>query len=134
MGDNQSIVFGVVYRQHNDTTKFVDYISETLYNFNKSSKTVCMMGDFQGWVDYKIFVVRYNYSYFKNMQSATTTATFEQRQFATDYSYCLKNVANYFAISLHAIFFSFTVFGGIGASTNSGCNVTYNKSTYEQQQ
>jgi hypothetical protein len=22
---------------------------------------------FQGWVDYKIFVVRYNYSYFKNM-------------------------------------------------------------------
>jgi hypothetical protein len=21
----------------------------------------------QGWVDYKIFVVRYNYSYFKNM-------------------------------------------------------------------
>ena len=23
--------------------------------------------DDQGWVDYKIFVVRYNYSYFKNM-------------------------------------------------------------------
>jgi exonuclease III len=46
MNDNQSIVYGVVYRQHNDTTKFVDYISETLYNFNKSSKTVCMMGDF----------------------------------------------------------------------------------------
>jgi NADH dehydrogenase FAD-containing subunit len=46
MGDNQSIVCGVVYRQHNDTTKFVNYISETLYNFNKSSKTVCMMGDF----------------------------------------------------------------------------------------
>ena len=22
---------------------------------------------FQGWVDYKSFVVRYNYSYFKNM-------------------------------------------------------------------
>jgi hypothetical protein len=24
-------------------------------------------GFWQGWVDYKIFVVRYNYSYFKNM-------------------------------------------------------------------
>ena len=32
----------------------------------------------QGWVDYKSFVVRYNYSYFKNMWSATTTATFKQ--------------------------------------------------------
>ena len=28
MNDNQSIVCGVVYRQHNDTTKFVDYISK----------------------------------------------------------------------------------------------------------
>ena len=25
------------------------------------------MPDKQGWVDYKSFVVRYNYSYFKNM-------------------------------------------------------------------
>ena len=32
----------------------------------------------QGWVDYKSFVVRYSYNYFKNMQSATTTATFKQ--------------------------------------------------------
>ena len=37
-------------------------------------------------------------------ESATTTATFEQKKFATDYSYRLKNVANYFAISVHNIF------------------------------
>jgi hypothetical protein len=46
MARNQSFVCGVVYRQHNDPTKFLDYLSETLYNFNQSSKTVCIMGDF----------------------------------------------------------------------------------------
>lgn len=44
--DKQSIICGVLYREHNDPTKFLDYLSETLYNFNKSSKTVCIMGDF----------------------------------------------------------------------------------------
>ena len=79
----------------------------------------------QGWVDYKLFVVRYNYSYFKNMQSATTTATFEQKQFATDYSYCLKNVANYFATQYFLILlYNWNIY------YSSGCNVTYNKSTY----
>jgi hypothetical protein len=46
MARNQSFVCGVVYRQHNDPTKFLDYLSETLYNFNQSFKTVCIMGDF----------------------------------------------------------------------------------------
>ena len=46
MGDNHSVICGVVYRQHNDPTKFLNYLSETLYNFNKLSKTVCLMGDF----------------------------------------------------------------------------------------
>jgi hypothetical protein len=34
----------------------------------------------RNWVDYKIFVVRYNYTLLqKYVKSATTTATFEQK-------------------------------------------------------
>jgi hypothetical protein len=45
-----------------------------------------------------------------------------------DYSYMyvlLKNVANYFA----TLYFLVLLY--LEHSTNSGCNVTYNKSTYE---
>ena len=42
----ESIVCGVVYRQHNDPTKFQEYLNETLYNFSKRRKTVCILGDF----------------------------------------------------------------------------------------
>jgi hypothetical protein len=40
----------------------ITYLAWLFYLYNN-----CDITFNQGWVDYKMFVVRYNYSYFKNM-------------------------------------------------------------------
>ena len=46
------------------TYKYHDYVE---FPTGVSKQRNRVMRDAKGWVDYKNFVVRYNYSYFKNM-------------------------------------------------------------------
>ena len=45
----------------------VEALSSVLWVFPPIYLPHAASPGWQGWVDYKIFVVRYNYSYFKNM-------------------------------------------------------------------
>ena len=44
--DKKNIICGIIYRQHNDPSRFMTYFDETVERFSLTGKSLCVMGDF----------------------------------------------------------------------------------------
>ena len=44
--NKKNIICGIIYRQHNDPNRFINYLDETVEKFSLTGKSLCVMGDF----------------------------------------------------------------------------------------